>query len=148
MWRAGAQAGSAAGRYVLHSGATLGSVTLCVLPSLRASVVHAPTTRARPPPARPPCKPPSPQALRLALLDWLCHVVVANGALVQTCLQMLAYSLLPPPGPPLPDPSPGEAWQPVAAQAAIQDEVLAATEKVGGLLEGGGWWQVGHRNRR
>lgn len=71
------------------------------------------------------------QALRLALLDWVCHVVVANGALVQTVLQTLVYSLLPPPGPPLPDPNPGEAWVPQPAQAAIQDEVVAAAEKVG-----------------
>ncbi len=138
-----------------------------------------------------------PQALRLALLDWVCHVVVSNGALVQSCLQTLVYSLLPPPGepvlcclayewrparlqvdqlvrkwpcccrpcrpstcasgmacccllllallthwyavlrcpnpaagPPLPDPNPGEAWQPAEGQTAIQDEVLAATEKV------------------
>ncbi|KAL4436668.1 hypothetical protein ABPG75_003807 [Micractinium tetrahymenae] len=71
-----------------------------------------------------------PQALRLALLDWVCHVVVANGALVQTALQTLVYSLLPPPGPPLPDPCPGEEWAPQPAQAAVQDEVVAATEKV------------------
>lgn len=71
-----------------------------------------------------------PQALRLALLDWLTHVVVANGGLVQTSLQTLVYWLLPPPGPPLPDPNPGEAWQASQEQAAMQDEVLAATEKV------------------
>ncbi|PRW34096.1 RNA polymerase I-specific transcription initiation factor RRN3-like [Chlorella sorokiniana] len=75
-----------------------------------------------------------PQALRLALLDWVGHVVVANGALVQSCLQTLVYSLLPPPGPPLPDPNPGEAWQPAEGQTAIQDEVLAATEKVLSLV--------------
>lgn len=79
-----------------------------------------------------PACPLPPQALRLALLDWMTHAVVAHGALVQTCLQTLAYSLLPPPGPPLPDPNPGEPWQPAPAQAAIQDEVLAAAEKVGG----------------
>lgn len=53
--------------------------------------------RARPP-LLTPSAPPSTQALRLALLDWVCHVVVANGALVQSCLQTLVYSLLPPPG--------------------------------------------------
>ena len=74
--------------------------------------------------------PSPPQALRLALLDWISHVVVANGALVQTCLQTLVYSLLPPPGPPLPDPYAGEAWRAAEAQATIQDEVVAVTEKV------------------
>lgn len=81
-----------------------------------------------PPPHFPPNS--NKQSLRLALLDWVVHVVVANGALVQTCLQTLVYSLLPPPGPPLPDPNPGEAWAPSPEQSAIQDEVLAATQKV------------------
>lgn len=80
-----------------------------------------------------PCPRPRLQALRLELLDWVAHVVVANGALVQSCLQTLVYSLLPPPGPPLPDPHPGEQWQPLEGQALIQDEVLGATEKVRGL---------------
>lgn len=78
----------------------------------------------------PACPAPM-QALRLALLDWVTHVVVANGSLVQSCLQTLVYSLLPPPGPPLPDPNPGEAWAPSEGQAAVQDEVLAASHKVG-----------------
>jgi hypothetical protein len=75
--------------------------------------------------------------LRLAVLDLVTHMVVANGALVQSCLQTLVYSLLPPPGPPLPDPTPGEAWQPAAGQAQVQDEVVAAAEKVRALP----YWQ-------
>ncbi|KAI3426053.1 hypothetical protein D9Q98_008021 [Chlorella vulgaris] len=71
-----------------------------------------------------------PQELRVALLDWVTHVVVANGALVQSCLQTLVYSLLPPPGPPQPDPNPGEAWRPQAGQELVQDAVLEATEQV------------------
>jgi hypothetical protein len=66
----------------------------------------------------------------VALLDWVTHVVVANGALVQSCLQTLVYSLLPPPGPPQPDPNPGEAWRPQAGQELVQDAVLEATEQV------------------
>ncbi len=90
----------------------------------------SPPQPAPPPPTHtPPLRPP--QALRAGLLDWVCHVVVANGALVQTVLQTLVYSLLPPPGPPLPDPNPGEAWEPQPGQAAVQDEVVAALEKVG-----------------
>lgn len=91
---------------------------------------HSPAASAAAPLLLTRSLPPWMQALRLALLDWMTHAVVANGALVQTCLQTLVYSLLPPPGPPLPDPNPGEAWQASEAQALIQDEVLAAAEKV------------------
>lgn len=108
----------------------------CDVTSSRPS--HAP---AAPAPSTSPaptcltsCPAPRPgsrlQVLRLAVLDLVTHMVVANGALVQSCLQTLVYSLLPPPGPPLPDPNPGEAWQPAEGQAQVQDEVVAAAEKV------------------
>ena len=85
-----------------------------------------------------------PRGVRAAALELLTHLVVANGALVQSCLQTLVYSLLPPPGPPQPDALAGRAWQPSEEEAAIQDEVLAATEKVG---EGWGWVRRRRRYR-
>jgi hypothetical protein len=72
-----------------------------------------------------------PQPVRLTILNLITHAVVANGALVQSCLHTLVYSLMPPPGPVGPDPSPGEAWIPQPQQIAVQDDVIAATEKVG-----------------
>ncbi len=49
---------------------------------------------------------------------------------LQSCLQTLVFSLLPPPGPTAPDPNPGESWAPTPEEAAIQDEVVGALEKV------------------
>jgi hypothetical protein len=69
-----------------------------------------------------------PQA-RSAFLDFWTHLVVANGALVQPCLQTLVYSLLPPPGPAVPDAAPGEAWRPSQEEEVAQDDILQAMEK-------------------
>lgn len=75
-----------------------------------------------------------PSAARGALLDLITHLVVANGALVQSCLQTLVYGLLPPPAPPQPDARAGQAWQPEPPEAAVQDEVLAAAMRVLALV--------------
>ena len=72
----------------------------------------------------------TPAAARVAVLDFIVHAVVANGALVQTCLHTLVYGLMPAPGPPIPDPIPGEKWIPQPHDAAVQDDVIAALQKV------------------
>lgn len=72
----------------------------------------------------------APSSSRAAALDFIVHAVVANGALVQSCLHTLVYSLLPPPGPAAPDPSPGEKWNPLPLHAAVQDDVISALTKV------------------
>jgi len=72
----------------------------------------------------------SPAAARAATLEFIAHAVVANGALVQSCLHTLVYALLPPPGPAAPDQFPGQKWAPTPEDAAIQDDVLSTLIKV------------------
>lgn len=70
------------------------------------------------------------KSMREAILEFITHITVANGALVHSCLQCLVYSLVPPPGPPVPDPNPGQSWKPTPEEAAIQAQVVEALEKV------------------
>lgn len=72
----------------------------------------------------------SPAAARVGCLDFIAHAVVANGALVQSCLHTLVYALLPPPGPAAPDQFPGQKWAPIPENAAVQDDVLSTLIKV------------------
>ena len=72
----------------------------------------------------------SPASVRIATLDFIVHAVVANGALVQSCLHTLVYALLPPPAPPTPDPHPGQPWTPLPDHATTQDDVLNCLIKV------------------
>eukprot|EP00887_Chlorella_sp_A99_P008082 scaffold12.g8082.t1 len=75
-----------------------------------------------------------PRAVRLAALELVTHLVVANGGLVQACLQALVYSLLPPPGPPTPDAAAGRPWAPDPEEAATQDEVLRLVPTAGSRI--------------
>ncbi|KAK9817200.1 hypothetical protein WJX72_010975 [[Myrmecia] bisecta] len=68
--------------------------------------------------------------LRSTLLDFITHLVVANGNMVQLCLQMLTYSIVPAPKPPELAVTAGEPWVPDAHAAAVQDEVIAAMVKI------------------
>lgn len=72
----------------------------------------------------------SPAVARRAVLEFITHLVVAHGALVQSCLHALVYGLLPPPGPAAPDPHPGLRWEPEPAEAEVQDDVVAAAQRV------------------
>ena len=66
-----------------------------------------------------------PQSVRGALLRLLVRLV-AHGVLATVCLRRLVACLAPPPGPPAPAEADAGAWQPAAADAAVQDEVVAA----------------------
>ena len=68
--------------------------------------------------------------VREAVLHFICHAVVANGSCIQSSLHVLVYSMIPPPGPPSPDPCPGEAWNPSEETAAIQNSVIVAMKRV------------------
>jgi len=70
------------------------------------------------------------QMVREATLSFLCHVVVANGAFIQSCLHVLVYWLTPPPIAPVPDPCPGESWSPQEEDVLVQDAVISATRRV------------------
>ena len=72
----------------------------------------------------------APEPVRRALLEFVTHSVVANSGLVQSCLHTLVYSLLPPPGPVVPDPNSGEEWKATPEQEEIQDAVVATTVRV------------------
>jgi len=72
----------------------------------------------------------SPAVARAGTLEFVAHAVVANGALVQSCLHTLVYALLPPPGPATPDQFPGQKWAPTPGDAAVQDDVLSTLIKV------------------
>ena len=66
------------------------------------------------------------QGVRGALLRLLVRLV-AHGVLATVCLRRLVACLAPPPGPPAPcEALDAGAWQPAAADAAVQDEVVAA----------------------
>lgn len=71
-----------------------------------------------------------PKIVRVSLLEFMTHAVVANGGLVQSCLHTLVYSLLPPPGPSAPDPNAGKEWKPDSEEEDIQDAVIATTARV------------------
>ena len=76
-----------------------------------------------------------PQDVRAALLRLVTHLVVANSALVPLCLRVLAAGLQPPPAPPsaaqlVAGLGAAEQWEPSAEAVAVQDEVVAALEKV------------------
>lgn len=68
--------------------------------------------------------------VREAILAFVCHAVASNGAFIQSCLHILVYSLVAPPGPPSPDPNPGESWLPIERDVVVQDSVIAATKRV------------------
>jgi hypothetical protein len=63
------------------------------------------------------------QELRQALLELQTNLMVANSTFMHTSLQIMVFSLLPPPGPP-PGPTAGERWQPSPEALAVQEEVL------------------------
>lgn len=69
------------------------------------------------------------QMVRSAVLDLVTNVVVANPAFAHTCLQLLVFSLLPPPGTPTPDTSRG-SWKMAEDEVMVQQAVLAALMKV------------------
>jgi hypothetical protein len=56
--------------------------------------------------------------------------MVANSTFMHTTLQIMVFSLLPPPRPPS-GPSNGGRWQPSPEALAVQEEVLAELLKVG-----------------
>ena len=67
-----------------------------------------------------------------AVLELVGNLVVANAAFTHTCLQLLVYSFLPPPGPPPPvEASQGE-WALSAEAAAVQAAVITTLEQVRG----------------
>jgi len=80
------------------------------------------------------------QDVRAALLDLLINIMVTNSSFINSCLQMLTQSMLPPLGLPLDelDPSssttsqPGDPWQPNQQASGIQDQVVAALQRVRG----------------
>lgn len=72
------------------------------------------------------------QEVRSAVLELVSNLVVVNSAFTHTCLQLLVYSFLPPPAPPLPDAGQGK-WQPSQEDLSIQATVLNALNKVGDL---------------
>lgn len=78
------------------------------------------------------CAPTAVQVTRVALLELAGHVVVAKGGLAHTCLEGLASALTPPPAPPVAE-EPGVAggsWHPDPVHAQVQDQVVAALERV------------------
>jgi RNA polymerase I-specific transcription initiation factor RRN3 len=71
------------------------------------------------------------------VLEFSCNLVVANAAFAHTCIQLLIYSLTPPPGPRDPnDPSqdPHGPWQPSQHAAAVHQAVLEALTRVLSLV--------------
>ena len=69
------------------------------------------------------------QSARGALLRLLLRLV-AHGVLATVCLRRLVACLAPPPGPPAPCEGDAGPWQPAAADALVQDEVVAALMQV------------------
>ncbi len=74
------------------------------------------------------------QVVRAAVLDLMTNMMAANSAFVQSCLQVLLFSMLPPPAPPAPVDAAqlGTAWQPSEQAVEVQGQVLGAMEKVRG----------------
>jgi RNA polymerase I-specific transcription initiation factor RRN3 len=70
-----------------------------------------------------------PQIVRVSVLDLIGNLVVSNVAFTHTCLQLLVYSFLPPPSPPVPDEDIG-AWVISDDAAIVQAAVLSTLEKV------------------
>ena len=69
------------------------------------------------------------------------HLVVSNSAFTHTCLQVVVYSMLPPPRPTAPGKNGDDGpWQPSQEVLQVQGAVLMALDKVGGGEAGGGWW--------
>ena len=81
-----------------------------------------------------------------AVLELVGNLVVANAAFTHTCLQLLVYSFLPPPGPPPPAEASQGEWALSAEAAAVQAAVITTLEQVrgrgcvcrGGRSAGGG----------
>ena len=71
--------------------------------------------------------------VRQGVLDLMVQMMVSNSSFTPSCLQVLMFSLLPPPAPPVAE-EPGTPWVPVPEDLAIQDEVVGALNKVGGLF--------------
>lgn len=69
------------------------------------------------------------QDVRGATLELMVHIMVANAAFIQSCLKVLLFSLLPPPALPAQEQL-GSAWAPDPAHLKVQDQVVAALEKV------------------
>lgn len=72
------------------------------------------------------------QNVQAAVLDFVVHLVVANAAFIHACLQLLVYSLVPPPAPSAEAAAHGP-WQPSEEVTRVQAGVVQALIKVSGL---------------
>eukprot|EP00879_Flechtneria_rotunda_P029703 GHRR01032144.1.p1 GENE.GHRR01032144.1~~GHRR01032144.1.p1 ORF type:complete len:194 (+),score=57.72 GHRR01032144.1:208-789(+) len=74
------------------------------------------------------------KAVRGAVLELTVELIVASSTFIPNCLQVLIYSLLPPPGsPPLQPDQRGKAWSPPPLAVEVQEQVVNAVEQVGRL---------------
>eukprot|EP00879_Flechtneria_rotunda_P027592 GHRR01029563.1.p1 GENE.GHRR01029563.1~~GHRR01029563.1.p1 ORF type:complete len:775 (+),score=300.41 GHRR01029563.1:409-2733(+) len=70
------------------------------------------------------------QAVRGAVLELTVELIVASSTFIPNCLQVLIYSLLPPPGsPPLQPDQRGKAWSPPPLAVEVQEQVVNAVEQ-------------------